>query len=98
MVVLPFVGILLSIAVFPLVAPHFWHHHYGKVSLFWWLAFMVPFTLHYGKDTGLFYLLEVFLGEFIPFIVLLLALFTIAGGIRLTGSLVGSPWSIRSSS
>ena len=30
--VLPFVGMLLSIAVGPLVAPHFWHANYGKVA------------------------------------------------------------------
>jgi hypothetical protein len=32
--VIPFVGILLSIAIFPLVAPNFWHKNFGKVSLF----------------------------------------------------------------
>ncbi|MFC1585514.1 sodium:proton antiporter, partial [Fibrobacterota bacterium] len=88
---LPFLGILLSIAIFPLVASHFWHHNYGKISLFWWLVFMIPFTVAHGGHMGLFYFLEVNLGEFIPFIVLLLSLFTIAGGIRLTGSLRGSP-------
>jgi len=88
---LPFLGILLSIAIFPLLASHTWHHHYGKISLFWWLSFVIPFTIHFGFDVGLFYLLEVYLGEFIPFIVLLLALFTIAGGVRLTGDLQGSP-------
>ena len=38
--VIPFVGILLSIAIAPLVAEHFWHHHYGKVSLAWALIFL----------------------------------------------------------
>ncbi len=89
--IIPFLGILLSLAVLPLIMPHFWHHHYGKVSLFWWLVFFIPFTIFNGFDMGLFYLLEVYLGEFIPFIVLLFSLFTIAGGIRLTGSLRGSP-------
>ena len=67
---LPFVGILLSIAIMPLVAGHFWHHNYGKVSLFWWLAFIVPFMVANGFNTGFFYILEVYLGEFIPFIIL----------------------------
>ena len=88
---IPFLGILLSIAIFPLVAGHIWHHHYGKISLFWWLAFIIPFVAVNGVDMGLFYLLEVYLGEFIPFIILLFALFTIAGGVRLKGSLRGSP-------
>ncbi|MCB0284567.1 MAG: sodium:proton antiporter, partial [Calditrichaeota bacterium] len=89
--IIPFVGILLSIAVFPLVAPHFWHHHYGKVSLFWGVLFFVIFTVFKGFNMSAFYLAEVYLGEFIPFIVLLLALFTVGGGIHLKGELVGTP-------
>ena len=27
--VIPFAGILLSIAIFPLIAPHFWHKNFG---------------------------------------------------------------------
>ena len=41
---IPFAGILLSIALFPLLAPRFWHHHFGKVSAFWALALAVPFS------------------------------------------------------
>ena len=40
--VVPFVCMLLSIAICPLVVPHFWEHHFGKVALFWGLAFLVP--------------------------------------------------------
>jgi len=89
--IIPFVGILLSIALFPLIAPHFWHHHYGKVSLFWGLSFMIAFVIGFDLNMGLFYIAEVYLGEFIPFIILLLALFTVAGGIQLKGDLVGTP-------
>lgn len=46
--VIPFVGILLSIALFPLLAPHFWHHHYGKVSLFWGALFTGAFFVVQG--------------------------------------------------
>ncbi len=88
---LPFVGILLSIALFPLLAPLFWHHHFGKISAFWALAFLIPFTLTFGWQLALFELLHVALLEYIPFIVLLLSLFTVAGGVRLTGSLRGTP-------
>lgn len=89
--VVPFVGILLSIALFPLLAPTFWHHHFGKVSAFWAAAFLVPFLLVYGFELTLYETLHVLLLEYIPFIILLLALFTVAGGVRLTGDLVGSP-------
>ena len=35
---LPFAGMLLSIALFPLLAPHAWEHHQGKIAAFWALA------------------------------------------------------------
>ena len=89
--VIPFIGILLSIAVFPLVAPLFWHHHFGKVSLFWAVSLIGPFLLKEGLEITLYELLHVAFLEYIPFIILLLALFTISGGVRLTGTLVGTP-------
>lgn len=87
----PFVGILLSIALMPLALPHFWHHHFGKVSAFWGLAFILPFGVAYGWDLALYEALHVGLLEYMPFIILLGALFTVAGGVRVTGSLVGTP-------
>jgi len=88
---LPFAGILLSIAVFPLVAPNFWHHHFGKIAAFWAVAFLLPFMVLHGLSIAVYELLHVMLLEYIPFIILLLSLFTVAGGVRLRGSLVGSP-------
>ncbi len=89
--VVPFAGILLSIAIFPLVASDFWHHNFGKISAFWATLFILPFMLSQGWQTTLYEVLHVGLLEYIPFIILLLALFTISGGVQLTGSLVGTP-------
>ncbi len=89
--VIPFVGMLLSIAIFPLAAAHFWHKHFGKVSAFWATAFLLPFALTYGFDLAIYEIIHVLLLEYIPFIILLFALFTVAGGVRLTGQLVGKP-------
>ena len=33
--VVPVAGILLSIALMPVTAPAFWHHHFGKTTAFW---------------------------------------------------------------
>ena len=88
---IPFIGILLSIAVMPLVVPHFWHNNFGKVSAFWALTFIIPFLLVEGYSVTLFEFLHIILLDYIPFIILLLALFTISGGIRLKGTLVGTP-------
>ena len=89
--VIPFAGILLSIAGFPLVAPHFWHHHFGKVSAFWASLLIFPFLIVEGLSITTYELLHVGLLEYIPFIILLLSLFTISGGVQLTGTLVGKP-------
>ena len=89
--IIPFIGILLSIAVFPLVLPRFWHYHFGKISFFWAILFIFPFLLKEGWKITLYELLHVAFLEYLPFIILLLALFTISGGVRLTGSLVGTP-------
>ena len=83
--VLPFAGLLLSIALFPLVSPAFWERHFGKVSL----AFGAPMAAyflfaapHELLHTGL---------EYVSFIILLGALFTISGGILLKGTMRGRP-------
>jgi len=89
--VIPFVGILLSIAVMPLVALEFWHHNFGKISLFWAASLIVPFLINQGIEVTIYELLHVGLLEYVPFIILLLALFTISGGVMLKGTLVGTP-------
>lgn len=89
--VIPFVGILLSIAIFPLVAPRFWHHHFGKVSAFWALLFAIPFLLAY-KGEGFHEILHIYIADYIPFIILLWALFTAAGGILVQGAPAGTPF------
>ena len=88
---IPFACMLLSIAVMPLTVPHFWHHHFGKVSAFWALAFAVPCAVQFGLSLTVYQLLHAFLLEYVPFIILLFSLFTVAGGVRLKGSLVGTP-------
>jgi Na+/H+ antiporter NhaD/arsenite permease-like protein len=87
----PFAGILLSIALFPLLAPSFWHHHYGKIAAAWALAFLLPFAATYGLPLAGSQLVHAMVEEYIPFIILLTALFTVAGGIHIRGNLRGAP-------
>jgi Na+/H+ antiporter NhaD/arsenite permease-like protein len=87
----PFAGLLLSIALLPLLAPHFWKHHFGKVASFWALALLVPCTVWFGAGTATTEVLHTLLLDYLPFILLLFALFVVAGGIRVTGNLVGTP-------
>jgi len=88
---IPFAGILLCIALMPLLTPHFWHHHYGKVVAAWSLAFFIPFAVIFGANLAGENLVHALFAEYIPFIVLLTALYAVSGGIFIRGNLHGSP-------
>lgn len=88
--VIPFAGMLLSIALFPLLAPKFWHHHFGKVSAFWAIVTVIQLLIGY-KGIALSEILHVVIGDYVPFIILLGSLYTVSGGILLRGTLVGTP-------
>ena len=88
---LPFAGVLLSIALFPLIAPQFWHHHFGKVAAAWSAAFLIPAMAYFGLNEVLNVVTHALLAEYIPFIVLIASLFIISGGIYVRGNLHGSP-------
>ncbi len=88
--IIPFVGMLLSIAIFPLVKPEWWEKNMLWVALAWSAVFVIPFAVAYGPGEALFRVLESVILDYIPFIVLLLGLFVVAGGIALKGTLVGT--------
>ena len=88
---IPFAGILLSIATGPLFFPHVWEHHYGKISAFWAALVIVPLMAGFGFGTALEAVLHTMLLEYMSFIILLFALFTISGGILVSGNIRGTP-------
>lgn len=87
---IPFAMMLLSIALLPLIAGNFWHHHFGKISAFWATTLALPFVYAY-KGLAVYEILHIILADYVPFIILLWALFTISGGILLKGTLRGTP-------
>ena len=89
--IIPFISILLSIAILPLIVPLFWHRNFGKVSAFWSLLFLLPFALIKGTETALHQFLHLILLDYFPFIILLFSLYTISGGILIKGRLSGTP-------
>lgn len=89
--VIPFVCMLLSIALLPLIIPTIWENHFGKIAAFWGLAFLIPCAVFISPSVAVYSFLHTVLLEYIPFIMLLLALFTVSGGICLKGDLVGKP-------
>jgi Na+/H+ antiporter NhaD/arsenite permease-like protein len=89
--VLPFVGLLLSIALLPLSVPHFWERNgtKGLVAAALALPVAVYLCAAFGSD-GLHELAGK-AREYLSFILLLLALFVVTGGVLVRGSLSGTP-------
>jgi Na+/H+ antiporter NhaD/arsenite permease-like protein len=87
---LPFFGMLASIATGPLLFRTVWHHHYGKITIGWALAALVPLSLAYGLSAAWTALVHAALAEYLSFIVLLFALYVVAGGILVRGNIRGT--------
>ena len=88
---IPFAGLLLSIAVFPLVKAHWWEEHQPLVVALWSILFLVPFAAMGGVGGAVEIVLECIINDYLTFIVLLFGLFCVAGNITLEGDLAGSP-------
>ena len=88
---IPFVGLLLCIAICPLVVGEWWEKRQGIVVVIMSLLFLVPFAINIGFGTAWEELLEAIIGDYLTFIVLLFGLFCVAGNISLEGDLVGKP-------
>ncbi len=88
---LPFVGLLLSIALMPLLAGALWHHHYGKIAAGWAILLVLPFAAVFGPSVAASEVWHILLQEYIPFMALLLALYVTGGGVLLKGTLIGTP-------
>lgn len=84
---LPFVAILLCIATGPVLYPHLWEHHYDKFSLAIGALVVLPLLISTGPSVAAATIAHTALLEYMPFILLLLALFTTAGGIYLKGNM-----------
>ena len=88
---LPFAGLLLCIATGPVLYAHFWEHHFGKITAAWSALVIVPMLFSFGWAASAEAVLHTLLLEYLSFIILLFALFTIAGGILVAGNIHGTP-------
>ena len=88
--IIPFAGMLLSIAIFPIVKGEWWEKHQLHVAAFWSLIFLVPFAVAYGVGTAGHQLAEVVIVDYIPFLTLLFGLYVAAGGIHISGTIAGT--------
>lgn len=87
---IPFVGVLLSIALMPLMIPRIFSNHYGKIAAAWATLFAVPFLIAY-KQAAVHSILHTVLLDYVPFMILLWGLYTVGGGIVVRGTLRGTP-------
>lgn len=88
---LPFAGLLLCIAVMPLVKGEWWESHQPLAVAFWILAMIIPFALVYGPGKTAETVLECIINDYLTFIILLFGLFCVSGNITMEGDFAGSP-------
>ena len=88
---IPFAGLLLCIAVLPLVKPEWWEKNQPYAVIAWSLLFIIPFAVKFGAASAAETVLECLVNDYLTFIVLLFGLFCVAGNIKLEGNLIGNP-------
>ena len=78
-------------AVFPIVAPRFWHRRMGGVALAWSAALLLWQGAANGAGAAALAVWHALLIDYLPFVTLLLALYTAGGGVLLRGGPAGTP-------
>ena len=88
---IPFAGLLLCIAVMPLIKGQWWETHQPLAVIFWILAMVIPFAICYGVSQAAETVLECTVNDYLTFIILLFGLFCVSGNITMEGDFAGSP-------
>ena len=93
--IIPFAGLLLSIAILPLIpaTEHWWESNKNRlaIALCFGAVTLAYYWLAYSAEKVVSILEHAVLAEYIPFIVLLFSLYVISGGISLKGDLAARP-------
>jgi Na+/H+ antiporter NhaD/arsenite permease-like protein len=87
-IVLPFAGLLVSIALIPGLAPRFWLRHMGRIAAAWSLA-LIPFL---GVSDWAHATAHAMIASYLPFVSVIGGLYVASGGILLRGGPGGRPW------
>lgn len=80
---IPFCGALLSLSLLPLLAPAMWHRFENHILAFWGTLSVAVIMSSTTLNCASHILFETIWKEYIPFVALIFALFTIAGGIHI---------------
>jgi Na+/H+ antiporter NhaD/arsenite permease-like protein len=89
--IIPFVGILLSFAILPGLVPRLWHRRMAAIIGAWVALEFVIQTVSTSLGHAILALWQVTFADFLPFIILLLALYALGGGIAIRGGPWGRP-------
>lgn len=79
---IPFAGLILSIALLPLIAPKVWHKHYGKIAFGWLIAGAWSIGYFLSPETAVRSISHALVEDYVPFMCIVFALYTISGGLR----------------
>lgn len=88
---IPFIGMLFSIAIFPLIAGKWWEKKKQYIVILWSLLFLIPFAVKYSAGVMGETLLDIVLNDYMTFIILLFGLFCVSGNIAIKGNFSGAP-------
>jgi Na+/H+ antiporter NhaD/arsenite permease-like protein len=88
---LPFLGLIISIALLPGLAPRFWLRRMGWVSLGWSLALLAWIAGSDGVAAAWHLGWHTLLTDYLPFVTMLGALYVVAGGVQIRGGPPGTP-------
>lgn len=88
---IPFAGLLLCIAIVPLIFGEWWESHKQYAVIFWSLLTAILFATQFGTGAALTKVSECFFNDYLTFIVLLFGLYCVSGNITFEGDLAGSP-------
>lgn len=89
--IVPFAGLVLTIAAAPHLSARLWERHYGKTALAWSLLFVVPDLVRSGPRGAAAALVGIAVNQYVPFVLLLGTLYVISGGLRIKGAPRASP-------
>ena len=87
----PFGGLLLSLAFLPFVAPSFWHKRFPLITYGWCIFAISLLLVYHGAQPTAFYVRHTLLHHFFPFALMIGALYTLAGHLHVDIFLKGTP-------
>ncbi len=88
---IPFIGLLLCIALCPILLSKIWDKYQPLIVFLWSIAAIIMFSSVFGINKSAEAFLDTVVNDYLSFIVMLFGLYCVAGNISFEGDLAGSP-------